>query len=151
MHWSPPVLWALIGIGFIALEAILPGFVIMFFGLGALITALAAWAFDIPLPYQAMLFTAASVASLATLRTTFKKIFQGRLRDSGDPLGRMESFVGTAAVVTEDISRATTGRIKARGSFYTAVADSHIPAGETVRIVEDVNGDHTLFKVAREQ
>jgi membrane protein implicated in regulation of membrane protease activity len=151
MQWSPPVLWALIGLGLIALEAILPGFVIMFFGLGALITALAAWIFDIPLPWQALLFAAASVASLVTLRGTCKKIFQGGLRNVSDPLGRMGSFIGTAAIVTENISRAAPGRIKARGSFYAAVADSNITAGETVRIIEDVNGDHTLFKVAREQ
>ena len=151
MHWSPPVLWALIGLGFIALEAILPGFVIMFFGLGALVTALVAWLFDLPLPYQAILFAAASVASLATLRGTCKKIFLGRLKDGDDHLSRMESFIGTAAVVTEDIPRNGAGRIKARGSFYSAVADSPVSAGETVRIVEDVNADHSLFKVAREQ
>lgn len=151
MHWSPPVLWSVLGLALIALEAVIPGLIILFFGIGALMTALAVLFFDLETSSQVILFACASIACLATLRGTFKKIFQGSARMAAEQLSRLDSFIGAGAVVTEDIPRHGTGRIKARGSFYAATADFPIPAGETVRIVEDVNGDHSLFKVTKDQ
>jgi membrane protein implicated in regulation of membrane protease activity len=149
MIWSPPVLWTVIGLALIALEALLPGLVILFFGIGALITALACLAFGLETSHQLVVFALSSLVSLATLRGTLKKIFQGRSQAAREQLSRMQSFVGVDGVVTEAIPLNGSGRIRVRGSFYTAVAGSPVAVGEAVRIVEDTRGDHSVFKVEK--
>jgi membrane protein implicated in regulation of membrane protease activity len=149
MPWSPPVLWTVIGLALIALEALLPGLVILFFGIGALVTALASLAFGLEATHQLLVFAVASLCSLAALRGTLKKIFQGRSRAAREQLARMQSFVGVDGVVTEEVPRNGTGRIKVRGSFYAAVADSPVAVGEAVRIAEDIHGDNSVFKVEK--
>lgn len=145
---SPPVAWALAGLLFIALEAVVPGLIIVFFGLGALVTSLATAVFGLSAEAQLLIFAASSVGSLLGLRRLFKKTFQGDARLENQLRQRLEDFTGEAAVVTEAIPEGGAGRIKLRGSYYAAVADAPIPAGTAVRVTADVHGDHSLFKVA---
>ena len=78
--YQPWLIWAIVGVVCIGLEMLLPGFVIFFFGLGALATALFSL---IPLVtalvwLQILLFVIFSVVSLIVLRRRFAKIFAGR-------------------------------------------------------------------------
>jgi membrane protein implicated in regulation of membrane protease activity len=149
MTWTPPAVWSVIGLALLALEAAAPGLVVIFFGLGALTTALAALLFSIDLPAQLLVFAVSSVACLLTLRGGVKRVFQGRVGAKDEAVTRIDSFLGETATVTEAIPAGGRGRIKARGSFYAASAGEALAPGETVAIVEDVNGDHTLFKVEK--
>ncbi|WP_243312756.1 NfeD family protein [Fundidesulfovibrio agrisoli] len=144
---SPSVAWALAGLLLIALEAVVPGLIIVFFGLGALATSLATALFGLSTDSQLLLFAASSVVSLLGLRRLFKKTFQGEARTENQLRQRLEDFTGEAAVVTEAIPEGGAGRIKLRGSFYAAVAREAIPAGTAVKVAADVHGDHSLFKV----
>jgi len=144
---SPAVAWALAGLLFIALEAVVPGLVIVFFGLGALATSLATALLGLSAESQLLLFAASSVGSLLGLRRLFRKTFQGEARPENQLQQRLEDFVGEAAVVTEAIPEGGAGRIKLRGSFYAAVAQVPIPAGAAVKVAADVHGDHSLFEV----
>lgn len=149
MIWSPPVLWTVAGLALIALEALVPGLVIMFFGVGALITALACLLLDLSWAAQLVLFACASVLSLLTLRSTLAKVFQGRQRQDREQVESIGSLVGADAVVTEAIEAEGAGRVKLRGSFYTATSGEALAVGQRVRVVDDPGGDHSFLRVEK--
>jgi len=149
MHWSPPALWSVIGLALIALEAAHPAFVLVFFGVGALITALVSLVFDISSSHQLVLFAVASIVTLFSLRRWLKNVFYGHSRTAQREFAELQSFIGSEGEITEAIAQNGEGRIKVRGSFYTAVSDLPIRSGERARIVEDPRGDHSVFKVVR--
>lgn len=149
MIWSPPVLWTVAGLALIALEALVPGLIIMFFGVGALITALACLLMDLSWAAQVVIFACASVLCLVTLRGTLAKVFQGRQRQDQEQVESIGSLVGADAVVTEAIEAGGTGRVKLRGSYYTATSDEALAVGQRVRVVTDQGGDHSLLTVEK--
>lgn len=119
--YEPWFVWALIGVGCIGLEILLPGFVIFFFGLGGIATALCSL---IPfvtaaLWLQILLFVVFSILSLVFLRRRFSRVFAGTLFDSrkGDP---EEEGVGETAEVIETISPVREGRIRFHGTSWKA-------------------------------
>ena len=149
MSWSPPVVWSVVGLVLIALEAVHPAFVLLFFGVGALITALASLVFDLSPSHRLVLFAVASIVTLFTLRRSLKNIFYGHSKAAQKEFAELQSFIGVDGEVTEAIARNGEGRIKVRGSFYAAVSEEPVHAGERVRIVEDPRGDHSLFRVVK--
>lgn len=119
--YQPWFVWALVGIALIGLEMLMPGFVIFFFGIGALATALFSL---IPLVggllwLQILLFVVFSILSLLFLRRRFTKIFAGTVFDShhADP---EETGVGETAEVIETVSPHTDGRIRFQGTTWPA-------------------------------
>lgn len=150
MQWTPPVIWAVSGLALIALEAAVPGLVIVFFGLGALATSLALVAFDLEPSHQFILFAVVSVVFLFTLRGRFKKLFEGRSRSDTEQVARMESLLGETAVVTESAPPGGTGRVKLRGTFYLARCESALAEGDAVRVTGDPRGDHSLLVVEKQ-
>ncbi len=130
--------WALIGIVCIGLEMLVPGFVIFFFGMGALLTALTSLIPGIAdiLWLQILLFIVYSVCSLVFLRKQFKKIFAGTVFDTR----RMsDEDIGTGGVaeVLETISPVKDGRIRFRGTTWnarTSGTDTFAP-GASVRVI----------------
>lgn len=130
------VIWAALGILMILSEFIVPGFVVFFFGLGALLNALLVGV--IPglasgIPLQLVLWAASSGVSLILLRRYFAKAFRGTVLDSS----RDEEFVGRTAEVSEQISPENPGRIRFEGTTWTAVSyDETIEPGEQVDIIQ---------------
>ncbi|BCL63027.1 hypothetical protein DGMP_37200 [Desulfomarina profundi] len=70
-----PLFWLIMGVMLLFLEMALPGFVLFFFGLGALITSLVTYLFPINISWQLALFIAASLASLFSLRNVIQRRF----------------------------------------------------------------------------
>jgi inner membrane protein len=147
MEWSPAIVWTVAGLAMIALEAMAPGLVIMFFGLGALITALACLMLELSVTAQLVLFASASVVCLTTLRGTMKKVFTGRERQDQQQVENIESLVGAEGVVSEDIPANGVGRVRLRGSTYSARAAVALEAGRPVRVVEDADGGRAVLVV----
>jgi inner membrane protein len=145
MFADPTFLWALLGLILIGSEFILPGFIIFFFGAGALITALLSVIFpgiDSRFVLQVIIWIAASGLSLSTLRKHFAKIFKGNLLP-----GRQDSSVGKTAEVIEKISPEQPGRIKFQGTSWKAISYTEtIEAGEEVSIIEQ---DNLTFSVTK--
>lgn len=80
-----PIIWLAIGIILIALEIIMPGFIIFWFGAGALLTALFIFIGVIPpmsAEWQWIFFFLASLSMLGVWQVLLKKIFQSRVIDS---------------------------------------------------------------------
>jgi len=134
---SPVLLWFLAGIVFLALELVLPGLIVFFFGIGAWCAALAVYLLPMPLSSQLLVFLAASLLSLLLLRSTLKKVFLGRTLD----VDAMEGGVppGATGEVIEDIVPPAAGKIRYGGSFWQATAETVLTKGTVVRVVEKSN------------
>ncbi len=136
--YQPWFVWAIVGVVCIGLEMLLPGFVIFFFGVGALATALLSL-----LPFvsgmiwlQVLLFIVLSVLSLVFLRRRFTQIFAGTVFDSrhADP---EETGAGETAEVIETVTAHADGRIRFKGTTWPARTKSgSIPVGARALVIE---------------
>lgn len=141
---TPSLIWFLAGIVLFLLEMALPGFILFFFGLGAWLTAAASWLFPLNLNGQILVFIIASLFSLLCLRSFVKKAFFGRATsEEGD-----SALVtpGAQAVVITAIVPPAEGKVKYSGTFWRAIADERIEAGEITSIVSQ---DGLLMKVKK--
>lgn len=125
------VIWFLIGLGLILLELVVPGLVLVFFGVGAWITALACLFFGVDLNTQLLIFLVSSVASLALLRKALKK----RYMDRKSPDGELEDeYVGQEAVAISAFGAGEVGKVMFKGTNWEATSPYAVTAGQRLRI-----------------
>ncbi len=133
-----PYIWAAVGLLFMGAEFFLPGFVIFFFGLGALVTALLSWiipGLHTNITLQILAWLASSGLSLYFLRRYFSKIFRGNLLPSDE-----NEYAGSTAVVVEEITPDSPGRVRFQGTTWKAISyDESFAPGETVEILKEEN------------
>src|SRR5512133_2348885 len=132
--FSPWLIWFLIGIAVMLAELAAPGFVIIFFGLGcwgaSVVAAIAPDAYSL----QLSAFLIVSLTALVTLRKMAMRIFVGRSEVSqGDDTGNVS--VGTRIKIDQDMEPGREGRVRYRGTMWTAVAEDRIPAGSEAEII----------------
>ena len=108
------ILWTVLGVVLVIAEVFTPGFVLLWFGIGALAAALAAF-LGAGLAAQFILFIVVSSALTALSRTIFVNYFAGRDEADGLKSGaaRLPGQVGT--VVSFEPGRAAT-RARSRSS-----------------------------------
>jgi inner membrane protein len=135
----PEVIWLLAGLLLMFLELLLPGLVVIFFGLAALIVGSICFFIDLTLNQQLGIFILASILLLVLLRGTFKKVFQGHFQKTAGPEGNLSEFIGERAVVKNTISPTRPGKIDFHGSDWSATADGTIEQGATVEIIGQSN------------
>ena len=130
-----PFVWALLGILLIISEFFIPGFVIFFFGAGALLNGLLTVLFPALRPQfliQIVVWLSFSGLSLFALRKYLAKIFKGRLLSSVDD----SDFAGKQAEVVKAIKPDKPGRVRFEGTTWKAVSfDETMKAGEKVEIL----------------
>ena len=131
---SPAFWWALVGLVFMGAELFLPGLVIVFFGIGALLTALLS-ALLPPLRGSLLLQLLACLAgtglSFAFLRKHLARVFQGRTIS-----GEGTEITGRRVAVIERITPETPGRVRLDGTSWAAASYSEsFEPGETVEIL----------------
>ena len=136
---NPPVIWFIAGFILLILELIIPGFVIIFFGVGAWITALVCILFGINIHVQVIIFTISSVILLIVFRKYFKSRFFKENKSISDALE--DEFIGKTAVVESEIKKGIPGKISFKGTNWTAISDTTILKGEIVEITgkESIN------------
>ena len=141
-----PLIWAIVGVVLIISEFFIPGFVIFFFGSGALLNAL----LTAIIPFlrssilaQVLIWLGFSSLSLFVLRRYFAKIFSGRLFE-----GRISTdMAGQKADVIEDISPGKPGRIRFHGTTWRAVSDTEaFRSGEKVEILKKENMTYVVTR-----
>lgn len=146
--FSPWLVWFLAGIAVMLAELAVPGFVIIFFGLGC--WGAAAVAVFAPDAYsaQVVVFLIASVASLMTLRKVAMRIFVGRSEgpDTED-LGNVA--VGARITLDQDLEAGRVGRVHYRGTMWDAVSEDRIPAGSDAEITGVDNANRSCLKIKR--
>ncbi|MCP4312858.1 MAG: NfeD family protein [Bacteroidetes bacterium] len=129
---DPAVIWFLIGLGLLLLELVLPGLVILFFGAGAWITALACVVHDFSLNWQILIFLVASLLGLGLLRKYLKRKFFSK--KSGEVEDQLEEFIGRKAKAIEDFKEGR-GKVEFKGTRWSAHSDAPVAKNQWVTVV----------------
>jgi membrane protein implicated in regulation of membrane protease activity len=135
------ILWTILGVILIIAEVFTPGFVLLWFGVGALAAALASF-LGAGLPFQFLVFIVLSTALTALSRTIFVNYFTRRDEPAGFKTGAatLPGKVGT--VVTSSRGALNEGAVKVFGSTWTAYpaeGEPPLEAGDRV-VVERLQG-----------
>jgi len=128
---DPAVIWFLVGLGLLLLELVLPGLVILFFGVGAWVTALVCAITDINLNWQILIFLVASLLGLVLLRKYLKNRFFGRTDKEIDD--QLEEFIGREALAIDDFKDGA-GKVEFKGTRWTARCSESVSKGDWVII-----------------
>ncbi|CAN5299814.1 MAG: NfeD family protein [Pyrinomonadaceae bacterium] len=136
------ILWAVLGLILIVAEILTPGFVLLWFGVGAMAAALASLA-GFGYPLQFLIFFIVSVALTAASRTIFVNYFVRQQDEGGELKTGVDALPGKVGTVVIS-SRGTLqeGAVKVFGSTWTAFpaeGESPLEAGDRV-VVERVEG-----------
>ena len=128
MTTSPnELVWLLAGLALMLAELATPGFILFFFGLGALVTSAWAWTGMGGLGSQLVVFLVSSLIFLVTLRKYAAGLFRGKKSHTGLP---DNDYIGQHAMVVEDIdSTHLKGKIELHGTRWNAAADAPIHKG----------------------
>jgi len=138
--------WFVIGLVLALAEFILPGLVIIFFGVGAWITALCLMLGIIEsFNAQLIVFLVSSIGSLVLFRRYGQGYYQGKV-SGGLTLGEsLDEVRGKKAVALTAIKpRSLDGRVEFNGTPWSAEADVEIAPGA---VVEIVNRNNLTLKV----
>ncbi len=138
-----PWAWIICGIIMIIMEFFTPGFIICFFGAGAVLTGLLAGIFPaLPPVWQIVFF----IISGTLLTFIGRKLFHGNISGKTNDIDAGD-FAGKTAVVSTEISPGIQGKVEFRGSFWNAVAAENLPAGTPVKIIKRENITLTVTKL----
>ena len=135
-------MWTVLGVLLIVAEVFTPGFVLLWFGVGALAAALAGLVGITSLPLQFLIFAFVSVALTAASRTIFVNYFSQEKTGSDLKTGvdGLPGKIGT--VVSSSQGALHEGAVKVFGSTWTAYpaeGEPPLEAGDRV-IVERLQG-----------
>lgn len=138
---SSELLWFIIGLVFMLAELAIPGFVVIFFGIGAWITALcAALGLVDSFNAQVAVFLVSSILTLVLFRKQGKKYFRGRVSGIAGAEDALDNLRGQKAVALSDlVPKALGGKVEFNGTVWEAESDMRISKGTTVEIVERKN------------
>lgn len=138
-----PAVWIIAGLVLAALEMVVPGLVIIWFGIAAVVAGVLA--FFVPSPYiQFGVFVV-----LSGLMVVFSQRIARRItHPEPEPVGA-NRMVGVTGRVIAGISPPDLGRVKIRGDEWRAMATCPITAGAEVRVVA-VDGTHLVVEPAKE-
>jgi membrane protein implicated in regulation of membrane protease activity len=128
--WSAAHWWVL-GLALLVLEVFIPGTVLLWFGVAALIVGTLAAVLPMPWQLEVLLFAALGVASLLTFRKWYRRHPEPI---PGPPLNqRAQLLLGQVYTLQQGIEN---GRGKLQiGDAYWSVRGSDLPAGTRVRVV----------------
>src|SRR5688572_17561156 len=135
------IMWTVLGVLLIIAEVFTPGFVLLWFGIGALAAAMTGLV-GFGYPLQFLVFFVVSVALTAASRTIFVNYFTQKGAPGGLKTGAdgLPGQIGT--VVTSSRGALNEGAVKVYGSTWTAYpaeGEDPLEAGDRV-IVERLQG-----------
>ena len=136
------IFWTVLGAVLIIAEIFTTGFVLLWFGIGALAAAFAAFIGINSITAQFLIFAIISIALTAASRTIFVNYFS-REKAGGDLKSGVEALPGQiGTVVSSSRGALQEGAVKVYGSTWTAFpieGEEPLEAGDRV-IVESVKG-----------
>lgn len=125
-------IWLLCGVIGVGLELILPGFIIIFFGCGAILTGIADWIFpSLPIEAQLVIFLVCSIVLLLLFRKMLKNKFFSKSKESEDELA--DEYIGKLAIAITDFQNGR-GEVEFKGSKWDALSNEEIQKGDSVII-----------------
>ena len=131
---SPTFWWIIIGLTLILCEFAVPGLILFFFGIGAIITGL--FALFIPsLNLQLALFALFSLLSLFGLRRILKPMFTGNTTDRNTDY-MPEGMIGQRCTVETLIQPDSAGKVILNSTSWRAESNETLQPGTRVIIQE---------------
>jgi inner membrane protein len=132
--FSPWLIWFVVGIAVMLTELAIPGFVLIFFGLGCWGAAVVAAIAPENHSVQVAVFLIVSVTSLLTLRKVAMRVFVGRSEaPESEDTGNVP--IGARISLDRDLEPGLTGRVRFRGTLWDAVSEERLPAGTEAEII----------------
>ena len=132
MRWDwQVVMWAAAALTLLALETMVPGAFMLWFGIAAAAVFLVVLVFDLPLLAQVALFLALSVVSIQVYRRSFRKTTAQT--DQPTLNRRAEALVGRVVPLERAIV-AGQGRVQIADAFWD-VTGPDLPTGTSVRVI----------------
>ncbi len=142
---SDYLIWFFVGTAFLIAELMMPGFIVIFFAIGAWATTIISAFFSTSLELELAVFIICSLLSLFGLRRYFLRTFSGVTKQAPSRYG--DEIVGKTVQVTKEIRPNHRGVVKFRGSYWQAVADTHISPGEEAIILGQSLDDSLTLEV----
>ena len=143
MFQLTPAIWIIAGLVLTVLEMIVPGLVIIWFGIAGVVTGILAFFVH----NQYIQFSVFVI--LSGLMVVFSQRIARRITHAEPELVGANRWVGTTGRVIADIRPPEFGRVKVHGEEWRATATCEIPAGGMVRVVA-VAGTHLEVESAKE-
>lgn len=128
---TPELIWFSSGVVLIFLEFAVPGVILVFFGIGAVLTSLLVWVGILPgAVEQLVFFTVSSLALLFGLRKYASRFFMGESTEE-----RGDEYTGKMVRVTRDIIPGSVdGKVFFEGTEWKAESSVKVYEGSTARI-----------------
>ncbi|MBN2644988.1 MAG: NfeD family protein [Desulfuromonadaceae bacterium] len=142
---TPWLLWFVTGVALALFELAVPGFILIFFGVGCVVVAGALLVFDLSVTQQVWLFVVATLVSLLLLRRYAMRVFAGE--QERNPASQFEEQPTGPAKVVSPISPQVPGRIAYRGSFWDAVSSQTFEEGSMVEVCGYAGSSRTVLEV----
>lgn len=135
---AAPWFWLAIGCVLLVIEMLMPGTMMLWFGVGALLTALLAWLIPGDLPWvNLLLFGLSSLLGLILGRNVWKRFLSSS--EDTDLNDRGASMVGQVVVVHRAIRAGASGSVRVGDTVWRARSDESFKVGSYGKIA-DVNG-----------
>ncbi len=143
------ILWIVLGVILIIAEIFTLGFVLFWFGVGALAAAFAGW-LGLGFGLQFLIFTVVSIALTAMSRTVFANYFPQDDNALKTAVDSLPGKIGTVTIASQGALH--EGAVKVYGSIWTAFpVDDRFPLieGEKVEVVR-VQGSSIYVRGTKE-
>lgn len=139
--------WLILGVAFMLIEMALPGFIIFFFGIGALVVSGAVLLGLEDINIQMLIFIFTSLITLIIFRKKGKKYFEGKVTGKNQTDETIENIIGQKArAVTDIIPGGIDGKVEFHGTLWNAVSDERI---EKDSVLEIISRDNLTLKVKK--
>lgn len=144
MPYLPLVIWIVLTILFIVVEAVTEQLVSIWFSIGSLAAFVVALINSDAITVQIIVFVLVSALAFALTRPLAKKLTNKKIHPTN-----ADRYIGAEAMVTEEINnRLGTGLVQAKGIIWTArsVDDSIIPK-DAVVLIEEIEGVKLMVQI----
>jgi len=139
-----PAVWIIVGLALAAMEMVVPGFVIIWFGIAAVVTGILALFVHNPYVHYGVF------VGLSTLLVVFSQRIARRItKPEPEPVGA-NRFEGATGRVVADIVPPEVGRVKVLGEEWRAEAATRLSRGANVR-VKRVEGTRLIVEPLEER
>jgi membrane protein implicated in regulation of membrane protease activity len=144
-----PIIWLVVGVALMIAEIFTLGFVLFWFGIGAIVAAAAGF-LGAGIGLQFLLFAIVSIALTAMSRTIFSKYLPAQGEHFRTGVDSLPGKIGTVSGASK--GALNEGAVKVYGSTWTAypVDDVALTEGEKVEVVE-VKGSSIYVRRIRDE
>ena len=141
---QPWLIWMSVGLFLMLSELLVPGGIVVFLGVSAMIVSGAVYLGWITSVTNALItWFIISIIFMFTLRSLFMKYFEG---DSEiQEVDEKNEIIGKEVTVIEEISLTQAGRVRMRDTTWEATSDRHFLPGD-LGVVESIEGNVLKIK-----